>query len=173
MRVVFFWKCSKFNTNSKNAQNNWEKIFGFWDKFIWIVCIHLFLLIREYVSLAVNLLRKGLKNFHESKGDFCNSITFTLITRAGKRALIKIESVFRTVYHDACRDILSNGSIETFIWARLSWSVISEIHKLWGSSFFENVRNLIQIRKTHKTIQKKYLVFETKSSERFAFNCFY
>ena len=173
MRVVFFWKCPKFNTNSKNAQKDSEKIFGFWDKCIWIVCIHLFLLIREYLSSAVNVLRKGLKNFYVSNRNFCNSITFTVITHAGKSALIKIESVFRTVSLDACREVLSNGSVETFIWARLSWSVISEIHKLWGSSFFENVRNLIQIRKTHQTIQKKSLVFETNASELFAFTCFY
>ena len=83
--------------NSKNAERNWEKMFSFWNKCIWIVCIHLSLLLREYVSLAVNVLRKGLKNFHESKSDFCNSITFTVITWAGKGALIKIESVFRTV----------------------------------------------------------------------------
>ena len=173
MRVVFFWKCSKYNTNSKNAQNNWEKIFGFWDKCIWIVCVQLFLLIREYVSLAVNLLRRGLKNFHESQSDFCNSITFTVITRAGKSTLIKTESVFQTVYHDACRDVLSNGSVETFIWLLLSWSVISEKHKLWGSSFFENVRNLMQIRKMQKKIEKKCFVFEIKSSEIFAFTCLY
>ena len=173
MRVVFFWKCPEFNTNSKNAQNNSEKIFGFWDKCIWIVSIHLFLLIREHLSSAVNVLRKGLKNFHVSNRNFCNSITLTAITHAGKSALIKIESVFRTVSLDACREVLSNGSNETFIWARLSLSVISEIHKLWGSSFFENVRNLIQIRKTHQTIQKKYLVFETNASELFAFTCFY
>ena len=148
-------------------------MFCFWDKCIWNFCIHLSLLLREYVSLAVNVLRKGLKNFHESKSDFCNSITFTVITRAGKSARIKIESVFRTVYLDACRDVPSNGSVETFIWARLSWSVISEIHKLWGSSFFENVRNLIQIRKTPKTIEKKSLVFERNASELFAFTCFY
>ena len=74
-----------------------KKIFCFWDKSIWIVCIHLSLLLREYLSLAVNVLRKGLKNFDESKSDFCNSITFTVITQAGKSALIKIESVFRTV----------------------------------------------------------------------------
>ena len=47
--------------------------------------------------------------------EFCNSITFNVITRAGKSALIKIEAVFRTVYIDACRDVLSNGSVETFI----------------------------------------------------------
>ena len=173
MKVVFFWKCSKFNTNSKNAQSNSEKIFGFWDKCIWMVCIHLFLLIREYLSLAVNVSRKGLKNFHVSKSDFCNSTTFTVITRAAKSGLIKIESVFRNLYLDACREVLSNGSVETFIWARLSWSVTSETHKLWGSSFFENVGNLIQMRKMYKTFQKKSLVFETNPSELFAFTCFY
>ena len=110
MSVIFFWKYSKFNTNSKNAKNNSEKVFGFWDKYIWIVSIHLFLLIREYLSSAVNVLRKGLKSFHVSKSDFCNSITFTVITQAGKGALIKIESEFRTVYHVATRQVLSNGS---------------------------------------------------------------
>ena len=58
----------------------------------------LVLLIREYLSIEVNVLRKGLKNFHVSKSDFCNSITFTVNTQAGKRALIKIESVFKMVY---------------------------------------------------------------------------
>ena len=64
----------------------------------------------EYVSLAVNVLRKGVKNFHESKSDFYNSVTFTMITQDDKGALIKIESVFRTVYHVACRDVLANRS---------------------------------------------------------------
>ena len=86
-------------------------MFCFRDKCIWIVCIHLSLLLREYVSLAVNVLRKNLKNFHESKSDFYNSITLTMITQDDKGALIKIESVFRTVYHVACRDVLSNGSV--------------------------------------------------------------
>ena len=83
-------------------------MFCFWDQGIWIVCIHLSLLLREYLSLAVNVLWKGLKNFHVSKSDFCNWITFTVITRAGKSALIKIESVFWTVYHVDCREVLSN-----------------------------------------------------------------
>ena len=85
-------------------------MFCFWDNCIWIVYIHLSLLITEYLSLAVNVLRKGLKNFHVSKGDFWNSITFTVITGACKSALIKIESVFRTVYHVACQEVLSNES---------------------------------------------------------------
>ena len=95
----------------KTQKKNWEKRFSFWDKCIWIVCIHLSLLLREYVSLAVNVLRKGLKNFHVSKSDFYNSITLSMITQDDKEALIKTESVFRTVYHVACRDVLSNGSV--------------------------------------------------------------
>ena len=88
-----------------------KKMFCFWDKSIWIVCIHLSLLLREYLSLAVNVLRKGLKNFHVSMSDFCNSITFRVITRAGKSGLIKIESVFRTFYHVACREVPSNERV--------------------------------------------------------------
>ena len=71
--------------------------------------IHLFLIIREYLSSAVNVLRKGLKNFHVSKNDFYNSVTFTLITQDDKGALIKIESLFLPVYHVACLEVLSNG----------------------------------------------------------------
>ena len=44
---------------------------------------------------------KGLKNFHVSKSDFCNSITFTVIIQDDKDAFIKIESVFRPVFHVA------------------------------------------------------------------------
>ena len=99
----------------KTQQKIEKKNFSFWDKCIWIVCFHLGLLLREYVSLGVNVLRIGLKNFHESKSDFCNSITFTVITRAPKSALIKTKSVFRTVYPDACWEVLSNGRVEIFI----------------------------------------------------------
>ena len=85
-------------------------MFCFWDKCIGLVCIHLSLLIREYLSSAVNVLRKGVKNSHVPKSDFYNSITFTVITQDDKGALIKIESMFRPVYHVACREVLSNGS---------------------------------------------------------------
>ena len=86
-------------------------MFCFWDKCIWIVSIHLSLLLREYLSSAVIVLRKGLQNLHVSKSDFCKSITFTLIIQDNKGALIKIESVFWPVYHVAFRGVLSNGSV--------------------------------------------------------------
>ena len=107
---MFVWKCSKFNADLKDTKKNLEKKFYFWDKSIWIVCIHLSLLLTEYLSLTVNVLGKRLRNFHVSKSDFFNSITFTVITQDDKGALIKIESVFRPVYHVACREVLSNES---------------------------------------------------------------
>ena len=111
MRVIFFSECSKFDADSKNAQINIVKILHFWDKYIWIFCIHLSLLIREYLLSAVNVLRKGVKNFHACKSDFFNSITFIVIIQVDKATLIKIESVFLPVYHVACRGVLSNGSV--------------------------------------------------------------
>ena len=86
-------------------------MFCYLDKCMWIVCFHLSLLVREHLSSAVNVLRKGLKNFQVSKSDFCKSITFRDIIQDDKGALIKTESVFRPVYHVACREVLSN---ETF-----------------------------------------------------------
>ena len=62
---------------------------------------------REYLSSAVNVLRKGLKNLHVCMSDFCNLITFTVIIQDDKGTLIKIESVYGSVYHVACREVLS------------------------------------------------------------------
>ena len=45
-----------------------------------------------------------------SKSDFSDSIIFTVIIQDDKGTLIKIEPVFRPVYHVACRGVLSNGS---------------------------------------------------------------
>ena len=148
-------------------------MFCFLNKCIWIVCIHLSLLIREYPSSAVNVLRKRLKNFNLSKCDFCNLITFTVITEEDEGALINTESVLQPVYHVACREVLSKGTFCTFTSARLSWSVNSELHKLRPSSFFENVWNLMQIRKMQKKNQKKFFVFEINAPQFFALNCLY
>ena len=51
-----------------------------------------------------------MKNFHVSKTDFFNSIILTGITQDDKGALIKIELVFRPVYHVASQEVLSNGT---------------------------------------------------------------
>ena len=47
-----------------------EKFFCFWDNCIWIGCVKLFLLRREYLSSAVNVVRNSLNILHISKRDF-------------------------------------------------------------------------------------------------------
>ena len=81
------------------------------DKAVWIVCIELSLLIREYLLSAVNVLTKILKTFHVTKGDLSNPIAFKGINQYGKGAGVKIESVFLPLYHVACRGVLSNRSL--------------------------------------------------------------
>ena len=110
MRVIFFENVRKLEQIRKMQKKNSEKIFCFWDKCIWIVCIQLSLLIREYLSSPVNVLQKRLKNFHVSKSDFCNSIILTVITEDDKGALIKIESVLRPVSYLACWGVVSNAT---------------------------------------------------------------
>ena len=68
--------------------------------------IELFLLITEYLSSVVDVLKKRLKKFHVSKSDFCNSITFTVIGQDDKRALINIESVLGAAYYVAIQEAL-------------------------------------------------------------------
>ena len=92
----------------KNAEKKCEKMFRFLDKFIWIFCIELSLLIREYLSSAVNVLTKILKTFDVTKGNFSNSISFKVINQYGKGPGVKIESVFWNFYHVVCRGLLSN-----------------------------------------------------------------
>ena len=65
-----FLKCSKFNVDLKNAQKNWENVFCFWSKCIWICCVRLPPLRREHLSLAVNVLTNRLKILDVTKSDF-------------------------------------------------------------------------------------------------------
>ena len=106
----FFWICSKFDADLEKAEKNSEKVFCFRDKYTWIVCIELSLLIREYLSSAVHVLTKSLKTFHVTKSDFSNSITFKLLNQYGKGAGVKVESVFRPVHHVACQGVIWKGS---------------------------------------------------------------
>ena len=69
MGVIFFWKCSKVNAAFENAQGNWEKVYCFWDKCIWIRCVELSLFRRVYLSSTVNVLTSSLKILHVTKRD--------------------------------------------------------------------------------------------------------
>ena len=65
-----------------------------------------------------------------------NTIIFTVINNYAKGGVLQISTVLLPVQHAARRSVLWKRILETFIYARFLESVISEIHQLWGSSFF-------------------------------------
>ena len=66
----FFWKCSKFKLDFKNAQKNSEKVFSFPDYCIWIGCVKLSLLRREYLPSALSVLGNSLDILHITNRNF-------------------------------------------------------------------------------------------------------
>ena len=72
----FFWKCSKFYVDLRNAEKNSENVFYFWEYSIWIRCVKLSVLRREYLSPAVNVLTKSLNILHGTKIEFFQLISF-------------------------------------------------------------------------------------------------
>ena len=65
-----FGKCSEFNVDFRYQEKNWDKVFSFWDNSIWIGCVVLSLICREYLSSAVSVLINSHKIFHSTKGVF-------------------------------------------------------------------------------------------------------
>ena len=66
----FFENVQNWIWVSKMRKQNGEKVFCFWDIWIWTCYIKLFLLSREYLSSAVNLLTNSPKILYITKRDF-------------------------------------------------------------------------------------------------------
>ena len=64
------------------------------------------------------------------RGDFFNSITFTVISKYSKGSVVQISTVFCLPYHVACRRVLLNLNLLTVIERRFSESEIWEMHQL-------------------------------------------
>ena len=60
----------------------------------------------------------------------------TVITRYGKGVVGKIPTVFGPVSHVSYGRVLLNRIFQTFVESPFWETVISEIHRLWGWSFF-------------------------------------
>ena len=56
MRIIFCWKYWSLNPDFKDPETNSENLFCFWDNCIWIGCLKLSLLRREYLSSAANMV---------------------------------------------------------------------------------------------------------------------
>ena len=61
--------------------------------------------------MAVNVLRNSLKIFQTLKETLSNSITFGVINKFGKGAVVQNAIVFGPVHHVACRRVIWNGTL--------------------------------------------------------------
>ena len=66
----FFGECSNFKIDLNNEEINWENVFSFWDNCIWIKCLNLSLLRREYLSSAFNMFTNIPRSLDISKRHF-------------------------------------------------------------------------------------------------------
>ena len=51
---------------------------------------------------AVNALKTFLRFFVSLKGTFSNAITFTVINKSGKCAVVQVATVFQPILHVVC-----------------------------------------------------------------------
>ena len=75
-----------------------------------------------------------------------------MINKYDKGAVVEISTVFEKVYHVLSKGLLKRDFFD-FVWLRFSQFLISEIYKLWRSSFFSkyskfslNFKNVAKIR---------------------------
>ena len=132
----FFSKYLKFKLDFKNAAKNSEKGFCFWDNFIWIGIVNLSLLRTGYFSSVANVLTSSTKICHVNKRDFFQ------LNRLGSDQWIwwrwsdaDFNSAWARLPWSLSKSPLKRDFLEIYL-TTFSESVISEIQKLWGSSFF-------------------------------------
>ena len=106
---VFFFKIFKISFRFAELRKQ-ISIFNF----IWIGCIKLSLLRREYLSSAVNVLTNSPIIFHVTKRDFfllkwLNSDRKCGSSKYGNGAVLQISRVIWTVYHVALWKVFWNG----------------------------------------------------------------
>ena len=66
----FLSKCSKVDLNFKTTKEDMEKIFSFLDICIWVGCVKLSLLRREYLTSVVSLLTNSPELLYITKRNF-------------------------------------------------------------------------------------------------------
>ena len=110
MRAFFFWKTFKVWSRLQKCKNkNWHQFSCFWDNCLWIGCVKVFVLRKEYFPRVVNALANTFQILHISKRDFSNPIAFTVINNYAKGGVAQISTVLGRVHHAARRSVLWNG----------------------------------------------------------------
>ena len=86
---------------------------------------------------------------------------FAVINKYGKGAAALIATMFGPVYHVACGRLLWNWIFQTFIQSPFLESVISEIHRPLGWSFFANCSKFnVDFRNVEKNWEKVFCFWD-------------
>ena len=70
MRVIFLFKIFKIESRFQKWSKNGEKVFCFWENWVWIRIVKLSLLRTGYFSSAANVLTSSPNIRHVNKRDF-------------------------------------------------------------------------------------------------------
>ena len=114
-RLSFDTKYLKFNLDFKKEAKNSEKVFCFWENYIWIGIVKLSLFRRRFFSSRANVLTSSPKIWYVNKRDFLHSTVLAVISQYDKGALMQISTVHGHVYHVVCQRLLWYGIFKTFI----------------------------------------------------------
>ena len=143
MRVIVSYKKIKTWSRFQNLMKKLRIFFLFLDNLIWICCVKLSLLRKEYLSLAVTVLANSPKILHITNRVFSNSLSFTVTNKYGKMALVQISTVFATVYHVACPSVLLTGLFTDASSHVFRNPKFRKCISFGGYLLFENVQNFI------------------------------
>ena len=134
-RPSFYWKCLKFNLDSKNGAKIWEKFFCFWDKIISIGIVKLSLLRTGYFSSAANVLTSSPKIWHVNKGDFFEHNFLTSDKWLWWRCCDQdFESAWASLPYCLSKDPPKRDFLDIYL-TTFSESLTSKIKSVWGSYF--------------------------------------
>ena len=88
----FFWKCSPFHVDFRNAKKNPENVFCFKGNGFWTCCVKVCILRREYVYSAVNVFTNRPNILDLTKADI---FQLNLSQIHGKKRIIVVPCRFK------------------------------------------------------------------------------
>ena len=155
MRVIFFFKVFKIWSSFEECRKKWEEDFCYFDNCIWIGCVKLSLLRREYLSSVVNVWKHSPKIFHITKRHF-----FELNFFQRTNYMIKVLSCRIQQCLAPLTMLLLKASSKTGLFGLLSnrvfCSTLFRKHITYeGHLFFQNLQNFIDISKMQQEIDRR------------------
>ena len=158
LRVLFFLKAFKISDRFQKCTKNSEKVFSFWDNCIWIGIVKLSLWRTRYLSLAANVLTCSPRICHVIKQNL-----FQLNFLGSDRWIWSrcCDAEFNSGWARApcclAKGPLKRDFLHIYLFT-FSESVISEIQKLWLSSFYSKCSKFNIASQNAAKIEKKFFV---------------